>query len=394
MLQVFGLPAKVKKDLTLGAPATVVRQVTLDVVKALENGKAGDSKEARYMITGERGSGKSMLLLQAVVYALEANWIVFYQPTASRWVDSSSQFAYNKEKMMFDQPEAAADMLQKLLAVNRQRLSKIKLEKDVVLEDGTIAAGQGLDKLVEHGLKEDSTTMVATLDAVLEVLSSQTQFPVLFAVDEVQTLFRTSRYRRPDYKLLEAYHLGMPRIALDYLSGAREFKRGAVLTSTAMSATDALPSESLIAGLGLPIRHTIHAYTPIDQTYYNVAKSGIKRFDVPFGMTGPEAAAMFQLFARKGWTSNCECFWFQVSSISGHVTPPNMTGLPHGLATGGLREPRITRESRASMLEVQRGLARVWPVLHGADLISGSRDLRLRSLSAVARPGPRDLVTR
>lgn len=307
VLQTFGLPAKVDKDLTLGAPATVVRKATLDIVKSLEDGKAGDSKEARYMITGERGAGKSMLLLQAVAYALESGWIVFYQPTATRWVDSSTQFAYNEKKMMFDQPEAAVDMLQKLLAVNRKRLSQIKLESAVELADATVKAGEGLDKLVEHGLKEDTKTAIATLDAVLDILSNQTQFPVLFAIDEVQALFRTSKYRRPDYKFLEAYHLGVPRMALEYLSGARELKRGAVLTATALSHTEYMPSDSLIAGLGLPPRRTMHAYTPIDETYLNYAKSGIKRFDVPFGMTGPEAAAMFQLFARKGWTSNSEC---------------------------------------------------------------------------------------
>lgn len=264
------------------------------------------------MITGDRGAGKSTLLLQAVSYALESGWIVFYQPRARKWVDSSSQFAYNEEKMMFDQPEAAADMLQKLLSVNRKRLSKVKLEQDVVLSDATIKQGETLDKLVEHGLKEDSDTAIATLDAVLDVLSTQTQFPVLFAIDEIQSLFCTSKYRRPDFKLLEAYHLGMPRVVLDYLSGAREIKRGAVLTATALSATDVLPSDSMIKGLDLPIRRTMHAYTPIDETYYNYANSGIKRIDVPFGMTGHEAAAMFELFARKGWTSNSE---YQVSSF-------------------------------------------------------------------------------
>lgn len=319
MIQTFGLPAKVDKDLTLGAPATVIRQATLDIVKALENGKDGDSKEARYMITGERGAGKSMLLLQAVSYALESGWIVFYQPRASKWVNSSSQFAYNEEKMMFDQPEAATDMLQKLLSVNRKTLSKVKLTEDVVLSDATVKKGEGLDKLIDHGLKEDSDTAVATLDAVLNVLSTQTQFPVLFAIDEVQSLFCTSKYRRPDFKLLEAYNLGMPRVILDLLSGAREMKRGAVLTATALSQTDVLPSDSLIKGLGLPIRRTMHAYTPIDETYYNYANSGIKRIDVPFGMSGHEAVAMFELFARKGWTSNSE---YQVSSfIAFHISP-------------------------------------------------------------------------
>lgn len=259
------------------------------------------------MITGERGSGKSMLLLQAVANAMEAGWIVLYQPKAVRWVDSSSQYGYNKEKMAFEQPEAAVEMLQALFSVNRKRLSQIKLEQDVKLADGTVAAGQGLDKLVEHGLKEGSTTAIPTLEAVLAALGAQTQFPVLLAIDEAQTLFNTTQYRAPDNSLLEAYYLGMPRIALEFLSGASEFKRGAVVTATSCHRSDFPISDSLIAGLGLPENKPLHAYTPLDETYVRYASSGIKRFDLPFGMSGHEAAGMFEVFSRKGWTSNCEC---------------------------------------------------------------------------------------
>lgn len=317
-LRAFGLPAKVDVDLTQGAPATVIRQATVDLVQTLEGAKDGASADARFMVTGERGAGKSMLLLQAVAYALESGWIVLYQPRASRWVDSSTQFAYNAERMAFEQPEAAADMLSKLLAVNKERIAKIKLPRDVELADGTVKAGAGLDKLAEHGLREDSKTTVATLEAVLDILSSQEQFPVLFAVDEAQALFRLSDYRNPDYERLEAYHLEMPRIALELLSGGRGFKRGAILTALAQSQTDRMPSNPLIAGLGLPSRTPIHAYTPIDETYYKYASSGIKRVDVPFGMSGPEAASLFQLFTRKGWTSNCE---YQAAVVEVVVCP-------------------------------------------------------------------------
>lgn len=77
-----------------GGPALVMREKSIEVVRALENAKSGSSKEGRYMLSalhhfvkekcsdglaaGERGSGKSALLIQAVSYALEKGWIVLY----------------------------------------------------------------------------------------------------------------------------------------------------------------------------------------------------------------------------------------------------------------------------------------------------------------------------
>jgi len=36
------------------------------------------------------------------------------------------------------------------------------------------------------------------------------------------------------------------------------------------------------------------------------ASSGIKKVEVPFGMSGVEAAGMFEIWARKGWAPKGE----------------------------------------------------------------------------------------
>lgn len=43
--------------------------------------------------------------------------------------------------------------------------------------------------------------------------------PVLLAIDDMQALFQTSHYRNPAFERVEAYHLSLPRLVLEYASG-------------------------------------------------------------------------------------------------------------------------------------------------------------------------------
>ena len=49
------------------------------------------------------------------------------------------------------------------------------------------------------------------------------RYPVLFAVDDLQALYRTTRYRDPHYELIQPYHLSLPRIIMEYANGTRKF---------------------------------------------------------------------------------------------------------------------------------------------------------------------------
>jgi small subunit ribosomal protein S29 len=47
------------------------------------------------------------------------------------------------------------------------------------------------------------------------------RYPVLIAVDDFQALFCMSKYRNPQYDLISAHHLAIPRVILEYASGKR-----------------------------------------------------------------------------------------------------------------------------------------------------------------------------
>lgn len=302
-LKTFGLPIRLEKELAIGSPASVVRQATLDLVQTLEKSKGGSSKDARFILSGVKGSGKSTLLVQAVSYALESGWIVLYVPRAEKWVDSTAQFKYNAASQTFHQTETSAGLLSKLHSVNRDRLATITLPEALTFGEFKFAAGSNLDELVSAGSKEELIA-VPVLEKVLELLGKQTKIPVLVAIDDVQTLFGTTAYRTPTYEPLEPYYLSAPRLFLDYLSNRKSFANGAIVTAPSYTRTKILPSDNFYKGFDIESRTAITEYTKFDEHHLAHAKSGIKKIEIPFGLSGAEAVSMFELWTRKGWVTN------------------------------------------------------------------------------------------
>ena len=63
-------------------PATLIREETLKIAKDMQNveGPDGPRKVAKHLIVGERASGKSILMLQAMSMAYMKGWIVLNVP--------------------------------------------------------------------------------------------------------------------------------------------------------------------------------------------------------------------------------------------------------------------------------------------------------------------------
>jgi len=64
-------------------PATLVRKETVEMARAIEvaeGNEGAEKKVVRKVLFGEKGSGKSVLLLQAQAMALQRGWIVVHLP--------------------------------------------------------------------------------------------------------------------------------------------------------------------------------------------------------------------------------------------------------------------------------------------------------------------------
>lgn len=175
--EAFGLPNNLAKEfLANGAPTSVVRESTVQVVNKLlvaaKKDGSKSSRDASYLISGSRGSGKSTVLLQAVSTALLDEWIVIYVPQAIQWINSSSTYAYNATDKTFHQPAISSHLLKAVLEVNGKKLNDIKLPEQVSIDSQTFEAGSSLKELVQFGAKNEDAS-VGVLEKMMEVLAGQ-----------------------------------------------------------------------------------------------------------------------------------------------------------------------------------------------------------------------------
>ena len=82
-------------------------------------------------IAGDKGTGKSSLLLQAVSYAQSTDWIVLYLPSALPLVNSSTPHSYSQQRALFEQPALAASLLTKFAAANKAAFKALQTTKAV-----------------------------------------------------------------------------------------------------------------------------------------------------------------------------------------------------------------------------------------------------------------------
>lgn len=142
-----------------------------------------------YLLTGQRGIGKSMALARVVQWARARGWVAVFVPSAwhyvnmGHWVTPSEHIADK-----FEQPHGALEVLRSTLVANRRSsLEAVKLQTDTARERwGVNTLTQLLEVAIEEDKFEDASTAVA--DVVAELAEAEA-VPVLLAVDEISSWF-------------------------------------------------------------------------------------------------------------------------------------------------------------------------------------------------------------
>jgi len=246
-------------------------------------------------LTGKPGSGKSHVLLQAVNYCSANDWIVLYVPRAIEWVNSSSPYSYDAGTQTFLQPTIASDVLRQLTTVNAPSFQSLVTDSEINIEKvGTIPANTNMDQLAQVGIK-DPNVAPKVLSVLLEELGKQTKYPVLLAVDDVQALYCTSKYRDPQFNFIKGFNLSMPRLILEYASGMKSFARGAVLGALSTADTTFRTSVPLIEALKITSDRPVSAYEKrsADLALYS---KGLRSIPVPERLEVNEAASLFEVW--------------------------------------------------------------------------------------------------
>ncbi|KAI0831871.1 mitochondrial ribosomal death-associated protein 3-domain-containing protein [Trametes gibbosa] len=297
-LKAYGLPTNILVDyMLLTKPCSIVREATVSVLDQLDSAAGTSSKDTRVVLTGKSGCGKSYLLLQAVQYSLQKEWINLYIPRAINLVNSSSPFVYDARTQTYNQPFFAQQLLKRFVDVNEALIRSLTVQGSYPLEERAVSIGAPLADLINIGVEMQSVAPVV-LSALLDELAKQTKYPVLLAIDDFQALYCMSQYRDPFFRAIKAYHLTLPRTLLEFASGERSFARGAVLGALSTQNTTYRTPLELIESLGLQPTMPANPYVRREAELVEYAK-GLKSFPVPERLTVDEAASLFDLWQQK-----------------------------------------------------------------------------------------------
>ncbi|XP_042750770.1 28S ribosomal protein S29, mitochondrial [Lagopus leucura] len=197
-----GLPPRFQQQIkTFREARIMVRKPALELFTYLKNSNFAHPV-VRYVIYGERGTGKTMTLCHVVHFCARQGWLVLHIPDAHLWVKNCKelmQSSYNKERL--DQPLQASFWLRNFRTTNESFLKEIKTQQKYVWSkrDST-EQGRPLGEVVEQGL----TRVKNASDAVGVVLKEIKQqcclgsFRVLVAVDGVNALWGRTTLKKED----------------------------------------------------------------------------------------------------------------------------------------------------------------------------------------------------
>ncbi|OAX82566.1 hypothetical protein ACJ72_03082 [Emergomyces africanus] len=239
-------------------PATLFREETLELGKLIQSIGDGESemkgKTVKRIITGDKGTGKSVHLTQAMTLALLKNWVIVTIPEAQDLTIGHTAYAPSTTNPgQYVQKDAAAQLLQRMVIANAPVLSKLHISQNHPNLKMQIRPEMTLEQLAKIGI-DDSTHAWSIFQALWSELTAseaaadiegQKPFaprpPMLITVDGLTHWMMNSKYRTADYEIIHAHDLALVNHFLSLLKSNRPSPAlpngGLLLFSTSTSNT-------------------------------------------------------------------------------------------------------------------------------------------------------------
>lgn len=247
-LRIFGSYRRGQKHELFKNHTTLIRENTsVPMAEAIKNGLKSSSKDNRFCLMGNKGTGKSTLLAQTQAFALQQGYVVIPVPRASELISGDNDAFYNEALKMHIQPMYVRRWMKRVAKGNEKVLSQIPASDKFSSGKKSASGAKSLYDVLIEGRKKPEACQI--MDQVIAELAAQETAPVLFTMDDINIFCQNVYSENTDYDNQHIYHgdLQVPKTFLDYLSGAKSFKRGAVVS--AVNSSYKL-NETIKAGLG------------------------------------------------------------------------------------------------------------------------------------------------
>ncbi|KAJ5457785.1 hypothetical protein N7475_009173 [Penicillium sp. IBT 31633x] len=313
-------------------PGTVLRRDTIEMGRLFEQisgegDNAQKGKVVKKIVTGMKGSGKTVHLLQAMAMGFMKKWAVITIPDARELVSGDTAYAAieGSNPLQYVQPTATSDLLNRTVEANRELLASLKVsQKHPALK--MLKPSSTLEDLAKLGFSDPAVSWAvfqalwAELNATAPVAGLEKDFqprpPMLVAVDGLAHWMTLSAYRSAEFKLIHAHDLAFVQHFLSLLKEGDSLKNGGLLlyaTSASNSpnpkglkiALDRLAARQAGISASSPEYPNPAAYSDADPRVLDLLQPSEKavspvELQTLGGLTREEARGFMEYFARSG----------------------------------------------------------------------------------------------
>ncbi|KAI7552875.1 hypothetical protein KC331_g1597 [Hortaea werneckii] len=215
-------------------PATLVRKETVELAEMMSNVKE-TQKVDRRVLAGEKGSGKSVLQLQAMTMAYLQGWIVMHFPEAKEMTIAHE--AYQPVKLEdgttgYIQPQYTAHLLSNFAKANHGLLNNLRLSKEPKLPV-PVQSNITLLRFVELGATDAELAWPVWQALWAELLAPSQPSkeglhrpPIFVSLDGLEFIMRDSAYLSAEAQPVHAHDLLLARDFVNLLSGSTNLPNG------------------------------------------------------------------------------------------------------------------------------------------------------------------------
>ncbi|KAL8694176.1 MAG: hypothetical protein Q9218_001119 [Villophora microphyllina] len=300
-------------------PGFLMRWETLEMGKMVESMSSDGSRRAvRTILIGEKGSGKSMILLQAMTMAFLKGWTVVNLPDAQDITLGHTSYAPlpSSSPPTYIQPDYYAHLLHQISTAN-PHLAEIQLSQQPLSVESTIPipipSNISLARLAALGAS-DPTIAHSIFNLLINEILAPGRPPAFFGLDSLAHAMQPGTgYTAPNMKPIHPHDLEILSWYNGFLSGKKELRNGGiVMAATSQSNAPKVPALD-VALSQLEGDHTTPAgqvvakqernpFVRYDERVFAALPSGSPKIQVKRleGLSKEEARGLVEYWARSG----------------------------------------------------------------------------------------------